>query len=145
MSATADHGLSRRCTLVVAAAGYGKTFAVRDWLGDRPARWCEAADVAALATAGPEHLLSLSARSVPDLPVDEPSWLVLDDVPRLPRRRLQALLDSLEHLPPQLRVLLVTRHPPTLSRRQSGLLTEHGPPDLRLALDQVASSSPTTV
>ncbi|WP_327034434.1 BTAD domain-containing putative transcriptional regulator [Micromonospora ureilytica] len=139
MSATADHGLSRRCTLVVAAAGYGKTFAVRDWLGDRPARWCEAADVAALATAGPEHLLSLSARSVPDLPVDEPSWLVLDDVPRLPRRRLQALLDSLEHLPPQLRVLLVTRHPPTLSRRQSGLLTEHGPPDLRLALDQVAS------
>ncbi|MCG5443377.1 winged helix-turn-helix domain-containing protein [Micromonospora sp. NIE79] len=139
MSAAADHGLSRRCTLVVGAAGYGKTFAVRDWLGDRPVRWCDAADVAALATAGPERLVSLSARSALDLPVDEPSWLVLDDVPRLPRRRLQALLDSLEDLPPQLRVVLLTRHPPTLSRRQSGLLAEHGPPDLRLSVDQVAS------
>ncbi|WP_158630788.1 BTAD domain-containing putative transcriptional regulator [Micromonospora inaquosa] len=139
MSATADQGLSRRCTLVVGAAGYGKTFAVRGWLGDRPVHWCDATDVAALATAGPEHLVSRCARSALDLPVDEPSWVVLDDVPRLPRRRLQALLDGLERLPPQLRVVLLTRYPPTLSRRQSGLLAEHGPPDLRLSLDQVTA------
>ncbi|MEU1587495.1 BTAD domain-containing putative transcriptional regulator [Micromonospora sp. NPDC005710] len=139
MSATADHLLSRRCTLVVGAAGYGKTFAVRRWLGDRPAHWCDAADVTALARAGPEALVPLSARSALDPPVDAPRWLVLDDVPRLSRHRLQVLLDSLEHLPPQFRVVLVTRHPPTLSRRQSGLLALHGPPDLRLSLDQVAA------
>ncbi|MEK8109739.1 hypothetical protein NKG94_45430 [Micromonospora sp. M12] len=81
---TADHGLSRRCTLVVGAAGYGKTVAVRGWLGDRPVRWCDAADVAELATTGLERLVSLGTRSALDLPVDEPSWLILDDVPRLP-------------------------------------------------------------
>ncbi|MEH0928426.1 BTAD domain-containing putative transcriptional regulator [Micromonospora sp. CPCC 205558] len=137
MNATTDREWSRRCTVVVAAAGYGKTFAVRAWLGDRPVRWCAGADVAALATAGPEWLATLGATI--DLRVDEPSWLVLDDVGRLSRRRLQTLLDSLERLPPQLRVVLVTRHPPTLSHRQSGLLTEYGPADLRLAPEQVAS------
>ncbi|MCG5473018.1 winged helix-turn-helix domain-containing protein [Micromonospora sp. LAH09] len=139
MNATTDREWSRRCTVVVAAAGYGKTFAVRGWLGDRPVRWCDGPDVAALATAGPEWLATLGARSATDLPADEPSWLILDDVPRLSRRRLQTLLDTLEQLPPQLRVILVTRHPPTLPQRQSGLLAEHGPTDLRLTPDQVTS------
>ncbi|MET8122891.1 BTAD domain-containing putative transcriptional regulator [Micromonospora sp. NPDC005189] len=139
MNATADRDWSRRCTVVVAAAGYGKTFAVRGWLGDRSVRWCDGPDVAALATAGPEWLATLGARSATDLPADEPSWLILDDVPRLSGRRLQTLLDTLERLPPQLRVVLVTRHPPTLSRRQSGLLAVHGPTDLTLSPDQVAS------
>jgi DNA-binding SARP family transcriptional activator len=31
--------LAGRVTTVIAAAGYGKTTAVRTWLGDRPARW----------------------------------------------------------------------------------------------------------
>ncbi|MGC4874812.1 BTAD domain-containing putative transcriptional regulator [Micromonospora sp. DT43] len=131
--------MSQRCTLVVAAAGYGKTSAVRGWLGDRPARWCDGPDVAALATAGPEWLVALGTRSARDLPAGEPGWLVLDDVPRLSRRRLAALLDTLQGLPPQLRIVLVTRHPPTLSRRQAALLAEHGPADLRLSPDQVAS------
>ncbi|CCH20599.1 BTAD domain-containing putative transcriptional regulator [Micromonospora lupini] len=139
MNATADQGVSQRCTLVVGAAGYGKTSAVRGWLGDRPARWCDGPDVAALETAGPEWLAALGARSARDLPTDEPGWLVLDDVPRLSRRRLTALLDTLQRLPPQLRIVLVTRHPPTLSRRQAGLLAERGPTDLRLSPDAVAS------
>ncbi|MFG1838065.1 BTAD domain-containing putative transcriptional regulator [Micromonospora sp. NPDC049175] len=137
MNATTDRGWSRRCTVVVAAAGYGKTVAVRGWLGDRPVRWCDGPDVAALATAGPDWLATLGAAI--DTRVDEPSWLVLDGVPRLSRRRLQTLLDTLERLPPQLRVVLVTRHPPTLSPRQSALLTEYGPADLRLSPEQVAS------
>ncbi|MET8040372.1 BTAD domain-containing putative transcriptional regulator [Micromonospora sp. NPDC005215] len=137
MNASTDREWSRRCTVVVAAAGYGKTFAVRGRLGDRSVRWCAGPDVAALATAGPEWLATLGAAI--ELSVDEPSWLVLDDVPRLSRRRLQILLDTLERLPPQLRVVLVTRHPPTLSPRQSGLLTEYGPADLRLSPEQVAS------
>ncbi|MFF0154438.1 BTAD domain-containing putative transcriptional regulator [Micromonospora sp. NPDC005203] len=137
MNATTDRGWSRRCTVVVAAAGYGKTFAVRRWLGDRSVRWCDGPDVAALATAGPEWLRTLGAGIAPC--VDEPSWLVLDDVPRLSRRRLQTLLDTLERLPQQLRVVLVTRHPPTLSPRQSAQLTEYGPADLRLSPEQVAS------
>ncbi|RKN48304.1 hypothetical protein D7223_09810 [Micromonospora endolithica] len=124
---------------MVGAAGYGKTLAVRGWLGDRPVRWCDGADVATLATTGPDWLAALGARSALDLPADEPGWLVLDDVPRLSRHRLQALLDTLEGLPPQLRVVLVTRHPPPLSRRRSGLLAERGPADLRLSPDQVAS------
>ncbi|WP_167393622.1 tetratricopeptide repeat protein [Micromonospora chokoriensis] len=139
MNAPTDREWSRRCTVVVAAAGYGKTVAVRGWLGDRPVRWCDGPDVAALATTGPEWLTSIGDRSATDLPADEPGWLILDDVPRLSRRRLQSLLDTLEQLPPHLRVVLVTRHPPTLPQRQSGLLAEHGPTDLRLSLDQVTS------
>ncbi|MEU7584719.1 BTAD domain-containing putative transcriptional regulator [Micromonospora sp. NPDC049230] len=137
MNATTDRVWSRWCTVVVAAAGYGKTTAVRGWLGDRPVRWCDGSDVAALATAGPEWLATLGATI--DLPDGAPGWLVLDDVPRLSRRRLQTLLDTLERLPPQLRVVLVTRHPPPLPHRQSGLLAEHGPTDLRLSPDQVAA------
>ncbi|MEU8181573.1 BTAD domain-containing putative transcriptional regulator [Micromonospora sp. NPDC049047] len=122
---------------MVAAAGYGKTRAVRGWLGDRPVRWYDGPDVAALATAGPDWLTAVAAATEPR--VDEPSWLVLDDVPRLPRRLLQTLLDTVERLPPQLRVVLVTRHPPAVSPRQAGLLTEYGPADLRLPPEQVAS------
>ncbi|MFG2051071.1 tetratricopeptide repeat protein [Micromonospora sp. NPDC048935] len=137
MNATTDREWGRRCTVVVAAAGYGKTSAVRRWLGDRQVRWCDGSDVAALASAGPQWLAALGAAN--ELRVDAPGWLVLDDVPRLSRRQLQTLLDALEQLPPQLRVVLVTRHPPTLPHRQSGLLAEHGPTDLRLSPDQVAA------
>ncbi|MCF0094396.1 BTAD domain-containing putative transcriptional regulator [Micromonospora sp. MH99] len=139
MNAPVDQGVGQRFTLVVAAAGYGKTSAVRGWLGDLPARWRDGSDVAALETAGPEWLAVLDARSARDLAADEPGWLVLDDVPRLSRRRLTALLDTLRRLPAQLRIVLVTRHPLALSRRQAGLFAERGPTDLRLSRDQVAS------
>ena len=38
--------LDGRLTVVSAAAGYGKTTAVRAWLGDTPARWLRGTDLA---------------------------------------------------------------------------------------------------
>ncbi|MBX7267398.1 tetratricopeptide repeat protein [Micromonospora sp. Llam7] len=140
MSVTEDRPLNGRCTLVVAAAGYGKTSAVRSWLGDRPVRWCDGAEAVQLATTGPAGLAAFCTRCAAGPAGDEPVWLVLDDVPRLSHRQLRTLLDAVELLPRRLRLVLLTRHPPaTLRRRPAGLPAEVGPADLALSPDQVSA------
>ncbi|GIJ80219.1 ATP-, maltotriose-and DNA-dependent transcriptional regulator MalT [Micromonospora phaseoli] len=139
MSVTEDRLLNRRCTLVVAAAGYGKTSAVRGWLVDRPVRWCDGAEAIPLATSAPERLAVLGARCAVDPAGDEPAWLVLDDVPRLSHRQLRTLLDAVELLAQRLRIVLLTRYPPATHRIPAGLLTEIGPAELTLSPEQVSA------
>ncbi|TCB96845.1 hypothetical protein E0H26_14665 [Micromonospora zingiberis] len=140
MGVAEDRVLSRRCAFVVAAAGYGKTFAVRGWLRDRAARWCDGAEAVELATDGPEHIAALAARWGAELPGSAPGWLVLDDVPSLSQRQTQALLAVVELLPRRLRMVVLTRHPPAaVGRQQAGLVAEHGPAQLALSPEQVVA------
>lgn len=136
MHMTKDRSLDRRLTFVVAAAGYGKTSAVRRWLRDRAVCWCGGADSAVLATVCPDGLAELAAAG---MPAEGAIWLVLDDVPRLSDRQLQALVCAVQRLPSRLRVVVVTRHPPASSRWRPGLLAPYGPADLALSPGQVAS------
>jgi DNA-binding SARP family transcriptional activator len=81
------------CTVIVAAAGYGKTTAVRRWLGDVPARW--------VAGALPTDL------------ADEPGWVVVDDLPGLAGADLRAALARRGAA----RLVLVFRWPPAAASR----------------------------
>ncbi|BCJ62153.1 BTAD domain-containing putative transcriptional regulator [Micromonospora endophytica] len=133
-----DQVLSRRCSAVVAAAGYGKTEAVRGWLRERPARWCDGAEAVALAVDDPARLAALGTRWGAELSTTAPAWLVLDDVPRLSPRQSQALLTAVELLPERLRLVVSTRWPPApAGRRQARLLAEYGPAELALTPEQV--------
>ncbi|WFE52398.1 BTAD domain-containing putative transcriptional regulator [Micromonospora sp. WMMD1155] len=64
MDATTDREWSRRYAVVVAAAGYGETVAVRGRLGGRSVRWSDGPDVAALTTdlrLSPDQVASVLA------------------------------------------------------------------------------------
>ncbi|MDG4793456.1 BTAD domain-containing putative transcriptional regulator [Micromonospora sp. WMMD1082] len=138
MAVAEDRVLNRRCTFVVAAAGYGKTLTVRGWLRDRVARWCAGAEAVDLTTDHPERLAALGARWVAELPADGPGWIVLDDVPRLSHPQSQTLLATVELLPRRLRVVVLTRYPPAPApRRQAGLLVEHAAAELAFSPEQV--------
>jgi DNA-binding SARP family transcriptional activator len=107
--------------LVVAAAGYGKTTALRRRYPEPAARWYRVTDPAALPTAG--HLAALA---------DGASQLVLDGLPPLPPARAGDLLNDLSELP--IPVAVASRWPLTSSP------TQHTrPDDLRLTVDEVAA------
>ncbi|MEE6262614.1 BTAD domain-containing putative transcriptional regulator [Plantactinospora sonchi] len=123
MERSADRRLSRRCTLVTAAAGFGKTTAVRDRLRGMAVRW---------------HDASLLTRSdaVP-VATTEPLWLVADEVERVDPAGAVAFA---ERLPAQCRLVVVGRTPAAggLARwRARGLLAELGPEELALSRPQV--------
>ncbi|MEV4120490.1 BTAD domain-containing putative transcriptional regulator [Micromonospora sp. NPDC049645] len=123
MELSADRRLSRRCTLVTAAAGFGKTTAVRDRLRGVAVRW---------------HDASLLTRSeaVP-VATTEPLWLVADEVERVDPAGAVAFAES---LPAQCRLVVVGRTPAAggLARwRARGLLAELGPEELALSRPQV--------
>ncbi|MBQ1023838.1 tetratricopeptide repeat protein [Micromonospora sp. C95] len=128
-----------RCTLVVAAAGYGKTSAVRARLRDRAVHWFDGADAGPLVADCPQRLADLGARCVQDPSGRDPVWLVLDDVPQLSHRQLRALVDTVDALPHRLRVAVLTRHPPAMLRHPTGMPAELGPADLALTTEQVAA------
>lgn len=107
--------------LVVAAAGYGKTTALRRRYPEPAARWCRVTDPGALPTA--EQLAALA---------DGASQLVLDGLPPLPPAPAGRLLDAVARLP--IPVAIASRWPLTPSPSQ-----HTRPDDLRLTTAEVAT------
>jgi DNA-binding SARP family transcriptional activator len=119
-----------RCVFVAAAAGYGKTTAVRDALAGADAAWLSGADARDLDDAARD--LDDAARAH--------AWVVVDDLPRLTAERYHALVTAVLDQPA--RVVLASRWPVgrAVSRwRGRGLVTEVAPADLRLPPDRVAA------
>jgi tetratricopeptide (TPR) repeat protein len=104
--------LTARCTVIVAAAGYGKSAAVRRWLGDQPAQWCS----------------GTVPREV------QGAWLVVDDVFTTAEDELLRLLEN------DTRLVLIGRWPlDTLGRlARHGMVEERGAADLALTAEQTA-------
>jgi LuxR family maltose regulon positive regulatory protein len=85
-----------------------------------------------------DHIVSLFISDLADLPDD--LILVLDDYHLIRNQDIHTLLDQLiEHLPPQLRLVLSTRSDPLLPLhrwRAKGYLNELRPADLRFTLEE---------
>lgn len=162
-------GLHRKLTLITAPAGFGKTTIVVDWITQcpYPAAWLSIDEqdsdttrflsyiIAALQTIKPqlsealehalqspqlamESLLTTLLNEIATMP--EPFILVLDDYHVLDNPSIDhALAFLLEHLPPQLHLVMTTREDPALplSRlRARGQLTELRSSDLRFTPDE---------
>ena len=155
-------------TLISAPAGSGKTFLLRSWLGETgltshaawvpvqgqerdPQRfWISVADALRGTAAGSTLVRELTAapgldgwsiveRLLKDLaPLDDPIWLVIDDVHELgPAKALRQLELLVMRGPPQLGLVLATRHDLRLGLhrlRLEGELTEIRADDLRFSL-----------
>jgi LuxR family maltose regulon positive regulatory protein len=170
-----DEGLrpGHRLTLLSAAAGFGKTTLLSDWIHQRngPVAWLslDAADnapgrfwthvVAALQTVYPEMGRSvLAALGSPNPPPMEslltalinelaatqaPLTLVLDDYHAVKERAIhEGLSFLLEHLPPQVHLVLASRTDPRLPLhrlRGRGQLIELRVADLRFTPDEAAT------
>ena len=156
-----------RVTVVCAPAGSGKTFLLRSWVreagledraawvavghGERdPQRfWVSVLGALRQTSAGSEVVGELTA--APDLDgwaiaerllkdlmrLEEPVWLVIDDVHELGSAEVQSQLELLVMRgPPDVRFVLVTRHDLRLGLhrlRLEGELTEIRAPDLRFS------------
>jgi LuxR family maltose regulon positive regulatory protein len=138
-------GLRHKLTLVSAAAGFGKTTLVAEWLAEcrRPAAWLSLDDedndpirvltylVAALRTLAPTlgagvlgmlqspqpppitSTLTTLLNDIAALP--DPFVLVLDDYHAIVARPIdQAVTFLLDHLPPQMHLVMATREDPRL-------------------------------
>ena len=85
-----------------------------------------------------DHVVSLFINDLADIPDD--LILVLDDYHLIRNREIHTLLDLLiEHLPPQLHLVLATRSDPPLPIhrwRAGGCLSDLRPADLRFTLDE---------
>lgn len=140
-----NEGLQRKLILISAAAGFGKTTLIREWLArcERPAAWLslDAGDsdpvrfltylVAALQTVeapvGEEVLKALQSPQPPspesiltallnDLATMQDEFvLVLDDYHVLEAKAVDQVLSFLlEHLPPQMHLVIASREDPAL-------------------------------
>jgi LuxR family maltose regulon positive regulatory protein len=157
-----------RVTLISAPAGSGKTFLLRSWIGEAglapsaawvpvprqerdPQRfWISVADALRGTAAGSTLVRELTAapgldgwaiveRLLKDLaPLDDPIWLVIDDVHELgPDETLRQLELLVMRGPPPLRFVLATRHDLRLGLhrlRLEGELAEIRADDLRFSL-----------
>jgi len=161
---------SARVTVVSASPGSGKTVLLRSWIGEaglaERAGWVTVshgerdpqqfwlAVLEALRQTVPGSALVRALTAAPDLdgwaiverllkdlaPLDEPLWLVIDDLHELgsdqARRQLELLL---MRAPAELRFVLVTRHDVQLGLhrlRLEGELAEIRADDLRFSLDE---------
>ena len=173
-------GQHRKLTLVSAAAGFGKTTLISEWIatGQRPAAWLSLDEtdsdstrfltylVAALQTleqsgAGEtaltlgeeamallqspqppstESILTTLINEIAALPA--PFTLVLDDYHVIDATAVDdALIFLIEHLPPQIHLVLASREDPPLPLaryRARGQLTELRANDLRFTPDEAA-------
>ncbi|MDY7089146.1 MAG: BTAD domain-containing putative transcriptional regulator [Actinomycetota bacterium] len=112
---------------VVAAAGYGKTTALRRWFPGEAARWF-GGDV------GPLHRLVTDAFAAGDRQV------VVDDLPQISADELQPVLEAVRRCEHDLIVVLASRSPvppPAARWLGSGLWSELGPADLALAPEEI--------
>jgi LuxR family maltose regulon positive regulatory protein len=159
---------AERVVLVSAPAGSGKTFLLRSWIGETglasrtawvpvqdqqrdPQRfWISVADALRGTAAGSALVRELTAapgldgwaiveRLLRDLaPLDDPIWLVVDDVHELgPDEALRQLELLVMRGPPQLRLVVATRHDLRLGLhrlRLEGELAEIRADDLRFSL-----------
>jgi len=159
-----------RVTVVSAPPGSGKTLLLSTWIRqaghadragwvavgrdgrDPRGFWLSVLD--ALRQTGPGAKLVQPVTAAPDLdgwaiverllkqlaPLDEPLWLVIDDVHELgPGQLLRQLELLVMRAPPQLRFVLATRHDMRLGLhrlRLEGELSEIRGPDLRFSLDE---------
>ena len=165
-------GVHRKLTLISAPAGFGKTTLVSAWVAgcERPTAWLslDADDseparflrylVTALQTVAPtvghgvlrvlqdaqpptEALLTALLNEITTLP--DPCLLVLDDYHLIDGAAVdQALTFLLEHLPPQLHLMIATREDPPLPLprlRARGQLTELRAADLRFTPAEAAT------
>ena len=161
---------AKRMILVSAAAGTGKTSLLRSWMAagggddrtawvsvrraerDSQAFWLSLLDSLRATHIGSQLVRELTAapdlnastvveRLLDDLAaLDEPLWLVIDDLHEV---RSDEVFGQLEHLvgnaPAQLRVVLLTRRDPRLGLhrlRLEGQLTEIRGDDLRFTFDE---------
>jgi DNA-binding SARP family transcriptional activator/ATP/maltotriose-dependent transcriptional regulator MalT len=126
------------CLLVVAAAGYGKTTALRRWLPATACQWLSGSQAVALASE--RHPID-AGRVVAG---DGVRWLIADDA-GLSQEAVGALLRRVPSLPAGVRLVLTRRWPPDASvarLRGQGLLVEVGPHELVLDAEEVAAALP---
>ncbi|MBF9127905.1 hypothetical protein I0C86_02660 [Plantactinospora sp. S1510] len=122
----ADH--QRGICCLVAAAGYGKTTALRRWFPRETARWCGDDD-------GSLHQLVADAVTAGD------RLIVVDDLPRTSAEELHPLLDEVARWEQDVTVVLASRWPlppPPARWLGSGLWTEPGPADLALTPERIS-------
>jgi LuxR family maltose regulon positive regulatory protein len=167
-----NEGLHRKLTLISAAAGFGKTTLVIEWLAGRGQRvaWLSLDEgdndpagflaylvaalqtiskdigegvVDALQSPGPppvESILTALLNEITTIP--DNFVLVLDDYHVIDAKSVdQALTFLLEHLPPQMRLVIATREDPQLPLarfRARGQLTELRAADLRFTPAEAA-------
>jgi DNA-binding SARP family transcriptional activator/ATP/maltotriose-dependent transcriptional regulator MalT len=119
------------CQLLVAAPGYGKTTALRQWYPAGSYRWLRAPDPV------PEGWL---AEAVAEALAAGERRLVVDDLPRLPAEELAGVANAVGERTGEVAVALGSRWP--ADRRfgwDRGRWAELGPADLALAREQVAT------
>lgn len=119
----------RVCRILVAAAGYGKTTALRRWFPPETSRWYR--DV--VTPTGP--LVTDAANAGHRL-------VVFDDLPRLPAEEVHGLAEAVAAGPDGMTVIVCSRLPPAEPPARwlgRGLWTELGPADLALAPADVAA------
>ena len=119
------------CRVVAAAAGYGKTTAMRGWYPAARASWHRG------LPPGPHEPVDALAGVVLDEVRDGAGQLVFDDLPRLPPGTARSLAEALARLPGAVDVVLASRWPlgtaaPALPR------ADVGPAELSLSVDQIA-------
>jgi DNA-binding SARP family transcriptional activator/ATP/maltotriose-dependent transcriptional regulator MalT len=120
--------LRRGCQILVAAAGYGKTTALRRRFPPDAARWHRAVGS---RLSGLVREAAEAAHPV----------VVFDDLPRPPAAEIDELLETIGALPESVTVVLSTRVPPPAPPARwlgRGLWTELGPAELALSPEQVA-------
>jgi LuxR family transcriptional regulator, maltose regulon positive regulatory protein len=162
-------GAAGRVTVVEAPAGSGKTELVRSWLGaaglaghagwvpvlpgerDEQRFWVSVLDALRQTSAGVELVRPVTAapdldgwamteRLLKDLaPLEDPVWLVVDDVHELGPDALRQLELLVLRAPPELRLVLASRRDLQLGLhrlRLEGELTEIREPDLRFSVEE---------
>ncbi len=167
-----NEGLHRKLTLISAPAGFGKTTLVSAWVAfiERPVAWLSldkgdsdparfltylVAAVQTIATMMGEGVLSALQSPQPpppesiltallnDLTILDPFVLVLDDYHMITVKPIdQALTYLVEHLPPQMHLVIATREDPALPLarlRARGHLTEVRAADLRFTPSEAAA------
>lgn len=128
----------RRLVLVVAAAGYGKSTAVRTWLADALVVWSSGR----LPDPGSGLPPDLAAAADGSAGADSACWLVVDDLDTSGEPAFGALTEWVAALPGPWRVALIFRWPPAGPIRHgpasSATPAVVGPADLALPAGRVA-------
>ena len=127
------------CRVAVAAAGYGKTTALRSWYSTGGATWRRGLSAGGASTGAMAGAMSTAAlvTAVTDEIRAGAGQVIVDDLPRLPVDTPRALAEALAGLPGAADVVLSSRWPLNPSTT-AGPRADIGPAELALSLDQVA-------